>query len=115
MKDDMYYSNSAICDLNRIINIRSIWEFVDSSKNAVETIQHIKKVFTSPKANQAKKKLGNRRLSMSEYKDSTHFTLITAAGTAAYLGGEKVNENKSVSKITVDGNNIKFETVKQHN
>ena len=110
--EDMYYSNSSVCELNKQFNVRSVWEFVTDSDQAAETMQHIKKLLGMPKAKQVKKKLTGRRLSMDGFTDSTHFVLMTHPGTPDYLGGVKVNEGKQMFKLTINGDDLKLESVK---
>lgn len=110
--EDMYYSNSSVCELNKQFNIRSIWEFVSDGDQATQTMQHLKKVFGLPKFKQVRKKLTGRRLSMDSFTDPTHFVLMTHPGTPDYLGGTKVNEGKTIFKLTVNGDDMKLEPVK---
>lgn len=110
--EDMYYSNTAVCELNKQFNVRSIWEYVSEAEQATETMQHIKKLFGLPKSKQVKKKLTGRRLSMNNFTDPTHFELVTHPGTPDYLGGSKVNEGKTIFKLIIDGDDMKLEPAK---
>lgn len=110
--EDMYYSNTAVCELNKQFNVRSIWEYVSEADQATETMQHIKKLFGLPKSKQVKKKLTGRRLSMNNFTDPTHFELVTHPGTPDYLGGSKVNEGKTIFKLIINGDDMKLEPAK---
>lgn len=102
--EDMYNYSQSICELNRCLNCRSVWNAAEATGINISD-EEANAVFAKAKTELEKIKtnIGTRRVIVKSYKDKDHFVLETAANAPQYLYGPTSNPNKDVLAITVSG------------
>ena len=87
--EDDYLANDNGMALNKILNVRSLQEFIKDHDTQINVMRKIEAAF---KNNTLKGKLGSGRMIMTDFKDENNFVLETLDNVPKYMGGPKANK-----------------------